>query len=335
MIKRYSKEIQKDLDLFVRRWQDPGVLDMEASTSGSTGSPKIISIPKSSMKVSASISNQFFGLQKGMNVMLCMPMQSIAAQMLVVRSILAKANLVVVKPQKDPFVEISKEEKVDFVSLTPYQLAHILQNTTSKEKLKQVSIILLGGAPLSIAMEGELIKWNNRIYLSYGMTETLSHIALREIAPIHSDVFRLLPGYQIQTSDSGASIRVPWSDSLLKTSDILELETDQSFRVLGRCDNVINSGGVKIFPEELEHCLSNIIDCPYCVTYKSHKSLGSAVALMTEEPIDIQKIERVLRKVNPHFIPKYYFVHKIPRVKNGKIDRQMAAEIVADLDENR
>lgn len=308
---------------------------MEASTSGSTGSPKLISIPKSAMRMSASISNQFFGLQKGMTVMLCMPMQSIAAQMLVVRSILAEANLLVVKPQKDPFVELSEEQRIDFVSLTPYQLAHILQNTTSKEKLMQVSIILLGGAPLQIAMEDELIKWNNKIYLSYGMTETLSHIALRQIAPIHSNLFRLLPGYGIQPSENGASIRVPWSETLLKTSDILKMESDQSFKILGRCDNVINSGGVKIFPEELEHYLSSIVECPYCVTYQSHKSLGSAVVLMTEESIDIQKIECVLRSINPHFVPKYHYVHKIPRVKNGKIDRKMAAEIVANLNDNR
>lgn len=331
MIKKYSKNIVPELEDFLAAWNDPNVQYMSAFTSGSTGKPKEILLAKEAMKTSAEISNRFFKLKKGMKILLCMPMQSIAAQMLVVRALLAEAEIVPVRPSANPILDLEDGILIDFVSLTPYQMSHIIKDKTSCAGAREIRTILLGGAPLPQDMERELSSWSNSIFLSYGMTETLSHIALRQIAPVNAKEFTLLPGYELSLAEDNqtARIRVPWSSSWIKTSDVLDLKNDRSFVILGRADNVINSGGVKIFPEEVEKLLSKIVRSRFCITGISHESLGTALVMLSEEESDRSVIEPYLRRINPHFIPKYYVVGKVPLTKSGKIDRIKAMELVS------
>jgi o-succinylbenzoate synthase len=312
---------------FLKEWfNDKPVLIVH--TSGSTGVPKNISVRKSQMEASARMTCNFLGLKKGDRALLCMPVKYIAGKMMIVRSIVAGLDLISEEPSGNP---LAKDlGKIDFCAMTPMQVYNSLQVTEEKERLKQISVLLIGGGAIDKDLEKALSDFPNTVYSSYGMTETLSHIALRRLnGKEKSDYYTVLPGVRISLSeDDTLMIDAPLlCDELLKTNDIARIMPDGGFAITGRKDNVINSGGIKMQIEEIEDKLRNIVPAAFAVTSAQHPKFGEAMVLLVEnDDFDKEKIKSVLNAAcRPKQIVK---VEKIPLTGSGKIDRKACKDLV-------
>ncbi|GAD06750.1 O-succinylbenzoic acid-CoA ligase [Porphyromonas crevioricanis JCM 13913] len=319
--------IEQDLEDFLSLWFSPSQ-DLPTYTSGSTGSPSLIHIDKRNMLQSAAISVRYFNIQPQDTVWLCLPMHTIAARMLVLRSIVAKARLLCTRPQTNPFCDLPPSEGIDFVSLTPHQLSHIARSSEDWERLLQCKQVLLGGAPVPENLLARLQTAPNKIYLSYGMTETLSHVAIRKLSGVDaSERFYTLPGYHVrQDSDCRAIIDLPWGQTI-HSNDLIEQFPDKGFCIKGRVDNTINSGGVKLQIEAIEDLLSQHSSHAFCICPAPHLSLGQCVALLSPSDWDPQLLDEWLRPINPYYIPKLIIRSEVPLLSNGKIDRTRASAL--------
>lgn len=228
-------------------------------SSGSTGMPKDIVASKQKMRVSAARTNTFFGNDRHTRMLLCLPAAYIAGRMMIVRALEAGATLLCTRPALDPLQRITADMPVQFAAMTPAQAGHILQNPKSMQVFRTIQTLILGGAPLSPALRAQLLEQSapgQQIFETYGMTETLSHIALKNIG---EEAFRVVsPQVSLRTDSRGClSVSDPeLLETELQTNDHAEIYPDGSFNWLGRMDFVINSGGIKIHPEQLEKQLA-------------------------------------------------------------------------------
>lgn len=248
---------------FCKSWL-VGKSDFEQQTSGSTGAPKNISISRIRMIASAKATQGFFQTNSESNLLCCLDAGYIAGKMMLVRAMIWDCQIRLVEPNSNPLLTIDEEDRIDFIALVPLQVQASLLDAKSLFKLKSIKNIIIGGASISEKLKADLIRENILGYQTYGMTETVSHVAL---AKIESDslVYNILPGVEIGLDDRGALwIISPMSgDDKIQTNDLVDLISDHEFRWLGRADFVINSGGVKIHPEQLETKVSSIIDLLY------------------------------------------------------------------------
>ncbi|MEI6555376.1 MAG: AMP-binding protein [Paludibacter sp.] len=248
-------------------------------TSGSTGKPKEIRLRKAAMINSAGMTNYFFGLNADSTALLCMPASYIAGKMMLVRALVGGFYLIAVEPKANPFENLNQQ--VDFTAITPYQLFH------SVESLKSGFIrkVIVGGSPVTSKLEQLVEEIHAEIYETYGMTETYSHIALRRInGKEKSDYFTVLNGVEIhQTKHGCLAVYAPHlSENELITNDIVDLKDSKSFRWLGRIDSVINSGGIKIHPEQVEKKLEKVILSNFFITSVPDHFLENKVVLIIE-----------------------------------------------------
>lgn len=303
-----SEKWQESILDFVKSYRKQSVF--KVPTSGSTGKPKQIEISKGNMQLSAKNTIDFLGLKKGDVALLCLPAEYIAGKMMIVRSIERGMCLLCVRPAS----KVSIDEAVDFCAMTPMQAEESIEN------LDKIKSLILGGATVSIRLENKLKKRNTQIFETYGMTETITHIAMRKLNAENS--FSLLTGFEIN-SDSNAclQIRTPYFSEKIKTNDIVEILSDTTFRVLGRVDNVINSGGLKIFPEKWEKLLQPYISLPFVIHYKKDDKLGQKVVLVVEGT-GTEKVEIPDGLIPKNQRPKeIVFVKKLPRTATNKIKR--------------
>jgi hypothetical protein len=298
----------------------------EVKTSGSTGAPRILKLKQKQMIESARLTCSFLGLQKGDRALLCMPLQYIGAKMMVARTIVAGLDLTVCPPSGHPLKEIDTPFR--FAAMVPLQVYNSLQTPVEKERLRRIEILIIGGAAIDPALEKELRDFPNAVYSTYGMTETLSHIALRRLnGKDASDCYRPLPTVRLSLSDENTLIidapRV--CDSLLVTGDTAELLPDGCFRILGRKDNRINSGGIKLQIESLEEKLRSAIPVPFAITSVPDPQLGEAAVLLIEKAGSLsfgQIQENVCSLLSKYERPRHiYEVEAIPLTENGKINR--------------
>ena len=263
---------------FLVNWFDDSDF-IVSHTSGSTGTPKEIRLTKTAMRNSARMTNAFFGLDATKTVLLCMPASYIAGKMMLVRAIVGGFNLIVVEPKANPFENI--DFPIDFTAITPYQLNHSVKTL----KTKMVQNIIVGGGHVNAKLEALAAEIPASMYETYGMTETASHIALRCFnGNQKSDYFTVLNGVSIR-QDERACLVISAShlaDNELTTNDIVELKDSKSFRWLGRVDSVINSGAVKIFPEQLEKKLETFISSNFFITSIPDDLLENKVVLVIE-----------------------------------------------------
>jgi len=292
---------------FLKNWLDDNDFIL-AQTSGSTGIPKSIQLAKASMRNSARMTNQFFGLTDEKTVLLCLPASYIAGKMMLVRAMVGGFNLITVEPSANPFLNL--QTQIDFTAITPYQLFH------SVESLKNNSVqkIIVGGAPVTSNLEKLAATIPTALYESYGMTETCSHIALRRFNGAEkSDFFTVLNGVNIYKDERECLIiNVPHLfDDEIKTNDIVELNGIKSFRWLGRADAVINTGGVKIHPEQVEKKLEGIIPTNYFITSLPDELLVRKVVLIIESDTYNQEKELLLKNEMANILGKYEFPKQI------------------------
>ena len=263
---------------FLQNWFDDTDFIL-AQTSGSTGKPKSIQLSKQSMLNSARMTNQFFGLHAESVGLLCLPASYIAGKMMLVRAMVSGFNLIAIAPSANPFEDL--HTSVDFTAITPYQLFH------SAESLRKASVrkIIIGGSPVTSKLEQLSENIPSELFETYGMTETCSHIALRQFnGKEKSDCFTILEGVSIRQDDRGClAIKAP---HLLKeeiqTNDVVELIGRNSFRWLGRADSAINFGGIKIHPEQVEKKLEGIIPSSYFISSIPDEVLENKVVLVIE-----------------------------------------------------
>lgn len=293
-------------------------------TSGSTGVPKALTVRKEQMMQSARLTCEFLRLSEGDHALLCMDLRYIGAMMMVVRALVAGLNLIVRPASGHPLTGV--ERPLKFAAMVPLQVYNSFQIPEEKERLKQIEILIIGGGSIDATLEREIKALPGIVYSTYGMTETLSHIALRRLNG-ESASERYYPFSSVQLTlsvEQTLVIEAPLvCDEILPTNDIAHIYPDGSFTILGRKDNVINSGGIKIQAEEMEKLLRAYITVPFVITSVPDKRLGQAITLLMEYQKDIAEIETNIQVLFPSYHrPKYIrVVEQIPQTGNGKIDR--------------
>ena len=327
------------LDEFLEEWNNTSPY-VHVQTSGSTGTPKPMLVEKSRMLASARRTNDFLGLQPGDTALLCMSLDFIAGKMMVVRALERHLHLVNVEPSGHPLASspllhlpshIShRPSSITFAAMVPMQVYNSLQVLSERERLMQIRHLIIGGGAIDDALADQLEDFPNAVWSTYGMTETLSHIALRRLnGPDASDWYTPFPSVDVSLSLEGCLIidAPEVCSERLVTNDIVEFSTDHRFRILGRKDNIICSGGLKIQAEELERQLHPHFHQPFIISKRRDEKFGEIVVLLTEGPTD------EARQVCERFLPKfhqpraYLHVSHIPLTATGKLARHEAEQL--------
>ena len=330
-------------------------------TSGSTGKPKPMMVEKKRMLNSARITCDFLGLKPGDSALLCMSLDYIAGKMVVVRSIERHLHLISVSPSGHPLKDINEE--ITFAAMVPMQVYNTLQVPEERERLTHVRHLIIGGGAIDASLEKELrsLPGNIAIWSTYGMTETLSHIALRRInGDEASEWYQPFDSVKISQTDEGCLVidaPLVCAETLV-TNDIVEIEPyiynkvekhDKEekhdkveklrFRIKGRKDNVICSGGIKIQIEEVEALLKPHLEKPFMIAKKKDEKFGEIAVLLTEDE-DLKKVEATIRRLlsgksddsnkssesanHKYWIPREFrYVEHLPLTETGKPKRSI------------
>jgi len=318
----FNDEWQKNIVSFLKQWFN-NEEEVLVQTSGSTGNPQIIHLSKSKMRVSASMTCDYFGLKPLDSVLLCLSADNIAGKMMLVRAMERGLHLVAVNPVGCPLSDI--KEKVKFSAMVPLQVQHCLDRNC----LDKTDIVLIGGIAISNKMQEELLKHTVGCYISYGMTETMSHVALKKLnGPDASDWYEGLDDICFSLDErSCLEIQAPkLGIENLQTNDLCELRGNHHFRWLGRYDFVINSGGVKVSPEQLEKLLSPYLIFPYFISGLPSEKFGEQIILYIEAPslevIPLPQIQQIIRTWPKYKQPKdILWLTDFVYTSSGKINR--------------
>ena len=324
-----QQEFLQDLEAFLQEWQndEPTVW---VHTSGSTGTPKPLQVEKERMCASARLTCSFLGLKEGDSALLCMPLQYIAGKMVVVRSFVAGLKLLPVAPCGHPLKDLT--EIPTFAAMIPMQVYNTLQVPEERAKLMEIKHLIIGGGAIDDALGRELKTFPNHVWSTYGMTETLSHIALRRLNGAEaSDWYTPFENVRIRLSKENTLIIHAPSVCAeeLTTNDIAEINDEGKFRILGRKDNTINSGGVKIQIEQVEATLKEYLDVPFQITARKDTKFGEIVVLLYNKVKEEADIRRICEEKLPaYWVPKIYLpVKELPLTGTGKPDRATARRI--------
>lgn len=307
-----GEDFEKPVGDFLLDWFD-GKNYIEMETSGTTGTPKTISISKQAMVDSALATGDFFDLQPGNKALQCLPVKYVAGKMMLVRAMILGLDLEFVAPSSHPLR--NNENEFDFVAMVP------LQAQNSIAELKKVKKMIVGGAAINKTLEKQLLKLPTEVYETYGMTETITHIAARKLG---EKAFTVLPDVTISYDDRNCLvIHAPRiSPDVIVTNDIVELVNENQFIFLGRMDNVINSGGIKLIPEQIEEKLAGKIHQRFFISSKPDKELGHKVVLIIEG--DQQQFDESLYEaLDKYEKPKeIIFISKFKETTTGKLLRK-------------
>ena len=317
---------------FIDDWRNSSPT-LTVYTSGSTGKPKPMVVEKQKMLNSARITCDFLSLQPGDRALLCLPLDYIAGKMMVVRSIERQLQLVCVEPSGHPMGILDNEKPFDLVAMVPLQVYNSLKVEEERRQLMQARNLIIGGGAIDADLERELRTFPNAVWSTYGMTETLSHIALRRLnGKEASRWYTPFSSVGISQTEEGCLIvDAPLvHEGKLVTNDRVEIRGNR-FRILGRKDNVVCSGGVKIQMEEVEERLRPHLAAPFMVSRRKDAKFGEVVVLLTEDS-RLEAVRDVCRRVLPkYWQPKdYRHIARLPMTKTGKPARGEAERWVAE-----
>lgn len=324
-----DRSFKQEVAAFSRRWLDPSPT-LTVQTSGSTGQPRPYEVDKARMWHSALATINALGLQPGNTALLAMPLQYIAGQMMVVRSFAGELQLLSVAPTSHPYASL--HEAPDFAALTPMQVYESLKVPHERSLMRRTLCLIIGGGAISPALADALKTFPHKVYSTYGMTETLSHIALRRLNGAEaSDEYMPMPGVNVTLSPSGTLvIHAPaLHEAPLVTNDLAVLTPAGGFRILGRRDNVICSGGIKLQIEEIERKLGDL-SVPYQITAVPDDRLGEAVTLLYVADEDLHNVleAHCRERLSPYEVPRHYLrTSSLPRTDTGKPARARARQV--------
>ena len=326
-------EWKRELYTFLKEWFSPSDF-IEARTSGSTGTPQTIRLPKTTMQRSAGRTIEYFGLQTGNRILLSLPCRFIAGKMMVVRAIIGQMDLITVDPSSD--FDLLIDETFDFGAMVPNQVFKLLESPKGQAKIENIRNLLIGGSSIPANLETQIIQLTNRVVSTYGMTETASHIAIRELSgEYRSDIYRCLQGISVETGlNDCLQIHDFELTEPIHTKDIAEIISPKSFRILGRIDDVIISGGIKYWPEKIEKTLLSAIHERFVISSLPDEKLGEKLVLVIEgKSTDIDFLNKKMTETLPSFDrPKaIYFLEKLPETPNGKLKRNEIKETIKQL----
>lgn len=293
-----------------------------SQTSGSTGKPKTIKLLKKHLKASAQMTGEYFKFKEGQKILLSLSADTIGGKMLIIRALEFKMQLIVSDVVKNPLLNL--QEHIAFVSLVPYQLISILEE--SPEKLFLIDNILLGGAPVSKSLTDKIQNYPMNFYESYGMTETMSHVAIKNLKDSIPN-FRALKNISFTTSNDSLIIHAPLLGmDALETNDQVELISSTEFKWLGRKDFVIISGGKKFHPEILEKKIENHLKERFFITKEYDEKLGEKLVIFIENNYSSTHYEKIIKilisKLDKHEVPKnIHFYSPFVETDSGKINR--------------
>lgn len=309
--------------------------NFQQQTSGSTGSPKTIEISKSQMLQSAEATGAFFNTNSETKLLCCLNPEYIAGKMMLVRAMVWDCPIWLVEPKSNPFPDLSEDVLPDFIAMVPLQVELCLADSQALIRLKKVTNLIIGGAPISQKLKSQLVENNLSAWQTYGMTETVSHVALTKIEVAELE-YQTLPGVEIGQDERKALwIKSPMSGpEKIQTNDLVELTSKTSFNWLGRVDFVINSGGIKIHPELLEQKTEVLIAalfpaCRYFFFGEKDEKLGERLVLLIEKLNPNVELAKLLQSKLENELGKYqapksiYFLPAFVQTESGKINRQM------------
>ncbi len=327
---------QQEVRLFLQQWFDKKQAAISAQTSGSTGTPKTIRLKKTQMVASAQATAAFFDFQEGQTALLPLSVRYIAGKMMLVRAILSGLHVTLVNPANDPLKMLPAQQNFDFAVLVPLQFASVIE----QNQLKRFGKVLLGGAALPAHLKPLLVPVKTPVYQGFGMTETVSHMALRLLnGPQAAQVYTALPGIELGADERGC-LRIcgPATDfQWVQSNDLVEFTDERSFRWRGRFDNILNSGGIKVALEEIEaeiarliseeDCLSWLVDRDFAIGRMPHPRYGESAAIWVTGPMPSEH-DRVLslrcfkEQLPIAWSPRAILsVEELPRLVSGKLDR--------------
>jgi O-succinylbenzoic acid--CoA ligase len=309
-----GKPFEQHIGTFLLDWFDEKSY-IELSTSGTTGTPKIIRIEKQAMLDSALATGDFFGLEPGDTMLHCLPTNFVAGKMMWVRSFILGLDMKFVEPNSNPLDKI--DEDFDFCAMVPLQA----KNSLKKLKQKRIKKLIIGGVRIHKPLEDALVKLPIEVYETYGMTETITHIAAKKVGAV---AFTTLPSVTVSVDDRNCLVvkAKKINKNAIVTNDVVKLISDTQFIWEGRYDNIINSGGIKLMPEHIEEKLSTLIPRRYFVFGKADADLGERAVLYVEgAPMVIEEV--VFNVLNKYEIPKeVVFIPKFQETATGKIRRK-------------
>lgn len=321
-----GEPFEQEIGKFITEWFDERPF-AEVHTSGSTGTPKMIQIKKEFMRNSAEATGNFFKLPEKSTALLCLPATYIAGKLMLVRAMVLGWHLDSVEPKSNPLDRVLK--RYDFCAMTPFQFDNSLG------RMHLINKLIVGGGALSLHLKKLAQDLDTEVYETYGMTETVTHIAARRINSAKNEgeipPFKVMRNVTVTQDDRGCLvINAPKvSDEAIVTNDIVELLTYKKFVWKGRIDHVINSGGIKIYPEEVERKLQEIILKRFFITSLPDDALGEKVILFVEVDFSEEALEALTSEINQlKSLGKYekpkkiYFVEKFEETHTGKIHRQ-------------
>ena len=305
---------------------------VKVQTSGSTGVPKLITISKQQMINSAQATGSYFKIGEGTKALLCLSSDYIAGKMMLVRAMTLGWDLHVVAPEKDALTQY--DNPYDFVAMVPYQLYH------SVEALDKVKKVIVGGGAIAGEIEKELQEKETEVFATYGMTETITHIAIRRINGFaKSEIFTALPEVIFSIDKRGCLVidAPKVSDEIVVTNDLVELVSPLSFKWLGRYDNVINTGGVKVHPEEIETKLSLYIKEGFIIASEDDSQLGQRIILIIESKgEESSNYQDAIASLPKYERPKkIYTISQFPYTETGKIKRGDVLLLLQSMNNNR
>ncbi len=319
----YSKKESTIIYNFLQDWFSVEET-VVVNTSGSTGKPKPIALRKRNMVNSAIATGKYFNLPRKTTALLCLPAEFIAGKMMLIRALTLGWHLDVTKPSSSPLQ--SSIKSYDFVAMVPLQVEN------SVKLLHKVKTLIVGGGVVSFSLQQKLKEVSTNVFATYGMTETITHIAIKKLNNFTQthNFYKILPNVNIYIDERGCLIikADAIAEELIVTNDVVQLVTNNSFEWLGRFDNVINSGGIKLQPEKIEEKLQPYLNQRFFITSLSDNVLGEKVVLIIEGIEDnIQKnvTDHLFRYEKPKEI---YFIPKFVETKTQKIDRKKTISLI-------
>lgn len=313
-LKENGQLFEKTIATFLIEWLNNEEF-VFVQTSGSTGKPKQIVLQKAAMLNSAKATGIFFNLEPKNTALLCLSADYIAGKMMLVRAITLGLHIDCVAPISNPL----QDKKYDFVAMVPMQVSNSLG------KLHLIDKLLIGGTKVSYQLAESILQINCKAYESYGMTETISHIAIKQIG---EKQFTILPNVSINVDKRNCLVieALELSPEKIITNDIVEILNETQFILKGRFDNVINSGGVKIFPEQVEEKLAKYLEVPFFISSLPDEKFGEKVILILEgKPFKIKS--EIFTELLKYEIPKeVFFMDKFVETETNKINRKKTVE---------